>query len=92
MQKIFVVKPWLSEEKVNCICCKNFGGHHMYGEDESESTRDFITEAIYEIVHSKGARKIRIVVEDIGEAEQCVHTDPPSALVSAADSTNTAGG
>jgi DNA segregation ATPase FtsK/SpoIIIE-like protein len=25
-------------------------------------------------------------------AEQCVHTDPPSALVSAADSTNTAGG
>jgi hypothetical protein len=26
------------------------------------------------------------------DAEQCVHTDPPSALVSAADSTNTAGG
>jgi hypothetical protein len=25
-------------------------------------------------------------------AEQCVHTDPPSALVSAGDSTNTAGG
>jgi hypothetical protein len=25
-------------------------------------------------------------------AEQCVHTDPPLALVSAADSTNTAGG
>lgn len=25
-------------------------------------------------------------------AEQCVHTDPPSALVSVADSTNTAGG
>lgn len=26
------------------------------------------------------------------DAEQCVHTDPPSALVSAADSINTAGG
>lgn len=29
---------------------------------------------------------------DDDDAEQCVHTDPPSALVSAADSTNTAGG
>ena len=28
----------------------------------------------------------------VKDAEQCVHTDPPSALVSAADSTNTAGG
>jgi len=28
----------------------------------------------------------------IEAAEQCVHTDPPSALVSEADSTNTAGG
>jgi len=28
----------------------------------------------------------------VKDAEQCVYTDPPSALVSAADSTNTAGG
>jgi hypothetical protein len=31
-------------------------------------------------------------LSQLSAAEQCVHTDPPSALVSVADSTNTAGG
>ena len=33
-----------------------------------------------------------MTLEEYDAAEQCVHTDPPSALVSTADSTNTAGG
>jgi hypothetical protein len=34
----------------------------------------------------------KIMLAEHKAAEQCVHTDPPSALVSAADSTNTACG
>jgi len=66
---VFPVEPAYSENHIKCLCCE---GNHVYGIEGIASVKEFVSDMIYEMVKNNGVRCVRVILQEVDEAEQSV--------------------